>query len=105
MPPTTHSIAIETRIELQRVLDALRRREQTVPLLVERFPAEQVNFRPLPPELLEVISGSPDYVEIEAGEDPTWIKVVTAEAVLEFVVYRATSNQAFYVLGPVSTFQ
>ena len=95
----------EIKLELQRILDIVRRREQTIPLLAARYPVGEIEFRPLPAELLEIISASPDYVEIVPGEGPTWIKFIVDGAVFELVVYRALADDAFYILGPAATLQ
>ena len=95
----------EIRIELQHVLDTVRRREQTIPLLAARYPVGEIEFRPLPAELLDIISASPEYVEIVPGEGPTWIKFIVDGAVFELVVYRTLADDQFYILGPVATLQ
>ena len=95
----------EVRLELQHVLDTVRRREQTIPLLAARYPVGEIEFRPLPAELLDIISASPEYVEIVPGEGPTWIKFIVDSAVFELVVYRALVDDRFYILGPVATLQ
>ena len=78
----------EVRLELQHALDTVRRREQTISLLAARYPVGEIEFRPLPAELLDIISASPEYVETVPGERPTWIKFIVDGAVFELVVYR-----------------
>ena len=95
----------EVRLELQHILDTVRRREQTIPLLAARYPVGEIEFRLLPAELLDVISAAPEYVEIVPGEGPTWIKFIVDGAVFELVVYRALADDRFYILGPVATLQ
>jgi hypothetical protein len=91
--------------ELKGILTAVRQSERTIPLLASRYAAGEVEFRPLPPELLEIISASPDYVEIVPGEGPTWIKFIVDGAMFELVVYRTLADDRFYILGPVATLQ
>ena len=99
-PPTTKN---DTWLELQRILEAVRRGEQTVPLLTTRHAVGDVEFRLAPAQLLDLISALPDYVEIVPGEGPTWIKFVVDSEVSELVLYRALGDEQFYILGPVTT--
>lgn len=91
--------------ELKSTLEAVRRRELTIPLLSARYTPGEVEFRPLPSDLLDIISSSPQYVEIVPGEGPTWIKFAVDDKTFELVIYRALADDAFYILGPVTTLQ
>lgn len=92
-------------LELRHVLEAVCRHERTIPLLAQSYSTTKVAFRPMPTELLDIIRTSSDYVEIVPGENPTWIKFIVDDNVLELVVYRTFADDAFYILGPVSTLQ
>lgn len=93
------------QLELKSTLEAVRRHELTIPLLSARYAAGEVEFRPLPTDLLDIISASPEYVEIVPGEGPTWIKFIVDDNAFELVVYRALADDGFYILGPAPTLQ
>lgn len=88
-------------IELELVLDLIRRQQESIPLMDRRYPASDVEFRPTPPSLLKLLSSAPEFRELASGLPPTWISVLSEGMRSELVVYRALTDGRQYVLGPI----
>jgi hypothetical protein len=71
-----------------------------VPFMAQMLPAPDTTFRPLPSDMLGVLRSSGDYQSICPGDPPTWLQIVTADAHIALVVYRAEVDGKHYVLAP-----
>lgn len=89
---------IET--ELAEKLQAHRTGHDIVPFFNRWLPSSEVEFRPLPDEMLAILLNAPDFKPVCPGEEPTTLQIVTDDAEAEIVVYRAVADIVYYVLAP-----
>lgn len=86
--------------ELADVFSRLARGHDVLPFLSEMHAAAAMGFRALPDDMLVLIVGSDDYLPIVAGAPPTWLSISGPEGHAEIIVYRALSDEQFYVAAP-----
>lgn len=88
------------RKELDAVLNHVTGGHDMIPFMAQMMPINEVAFRPLPAEMLELLRASPDYASVRPGEQPTWFQVAAGDEAVELVIYRAEADGAHYVLAP-----
>lgn len=86
--------------ELEAVLGRITSGHDVVPFMALMMPTKDVVFRPLPPEMLEILRASPDYASVRPGKQPTWFQIASGADAIELVVYRAETDGVHYVLAP-----
>ena len=86
--------------ELAGVFSELAAGHDILPSLAGMHSAATMAFRPLPDDMLALIVGSGDYLPIGAGVPPTWLSISSPDEHVEIIVYRARSDEQFYVVTP-----
>ena len=88
--------------ELEEVLASLKKREDIVPYMDRLMSVAEIDLRPLPGEMLEVIKQSPDFRALVAGQHPTLLQIESEQQHLELLVYRARADGSYHVAAPRS---
>lgn len=90
----------DPRPELETVLDRLRREHDVAPCMAALHPTRDMAFWALPPDMLKVLAGSPDWNSLAPGAGPLWLQISADDAAAELVLYRAEADGELYVLAP-----
>jgi len=86
--------------ELDARLSELARNHDVAPFMAAWFSMAEMQFRPLPEEMLEILAQSGDYRDLGPGVSPTWLQIASGDEALELILYRADANGLLYVLAP-----
>ena len=90
----------DLQLELSEALVKIQGLEQNIPLLDKVYKPFEVDFRPMPAGMLDILLTSDDYGEIQPGAEPTWLAITSEAGTIKAVVYRTIDGSAYYVLGP-----
>lgn len=90
----------EIEEELAAQLGRVRRERELVPCLLRLLSAEEVSWRVLPPEMLQLLCCSPDFRQPLPGAPAVTLQVSAGDQAAELVLYRATADGVVYVLAP-----
>lgn len=77
----------------------VREQYEVVPFLLGTFPVDELEFRPLPPDMRSIIEASPDFVEPEPGR-PTMLLLESEELSGGLVVLTTPGDGAMLLLAP-----
>jgi hypothetical protein len=86
--------------ELNGILLSLRRRQDIVPFMDRLISISEIDLRPLPVEMYEVIRQSPDFRELIAGQPPTILQIEAEQGHLELLIYRAVADDSYHIAAP-----
>lgn len=89
--------------ELADKLQALRTGHDIVPFFNRWLPSSEVEFRPLPDDMLAILLNSLDFSSVSPGNEPTTLQLVTDDAEAEIIVYRSVANSLYYILVPIQS--
>lgn len=87
--------------ELDAVMATLRNGHEILPCMQRWLPAGEATLRPLPGDMETVLAGSPDWRAPVPGGPPVWSQIESVDEAAELIVYRATSDDALYVVAPI----
>ena len=84
---------------LKTVYAQVRRQYEVVPFLQGTYPVDELEFRPLPGDMLDIIRPSPDFVEPEPGI-PTMFMLESEEQSGGLLIVKVAGFSAMLVLAP-----
>ncbi len=86
--------------ELAAVLRRLQSKYDMLPFMQAMLPASGTKLAPLPDEMMELLSTSPDFGSIRPGE-PVWIAIdAPPDAAAGVILYRAEADGRHYIVVP-----
>ncbi len=88
-------------VELDRVQKAMGLGHDALLFMTRMYQPKEMSFAPLPEAMLALLVGSGDYKPIALGEPPTWFDISSVEGSVTLILYRAISDEQFYVLAPI----
>ena len=84
---------------LQKIHAQVREQYEVVPFLQGTYPVDELEFRPLPGDMLDIIRSSPDFVEPEPGV-PTMFMLESEEQSGGLLIVKVAGFSAMLVLAP-----
>ena len=85
---------------LKSLLATVRRRHELVPFMQEMHPAQAMEFKPLPDEMLAQLRSSPDFEEPEIGA-PVLLMLEADHASGGLMIVRVPGSETVFVLAPI----
>lgn len=90
-------------VELNRALKGLGSGHDALPFMTKMSPPSEMKFVLLPDAMLALLVRSGDYRPIAPGEPPSWFNISSADDSVTLILYRALSDEQFYVLAPIAS--
>lgn len=92
-------MSVET--ELAQVTDRIRRQHGVAPFLKRLHATSQMHLMPMPGDMMNIVSASPDYSQPEPGSPPVWLQIAAGNDAAELVIYRSEADSNLYVFVPI----
>lgn len=89
--------------ELDKAQKAMGSGHDALPFMTKMCPPSEMKFAPLPEAMLALLVTSGDYKPIAPGEPPSWFNISSADDSVTLILYRALSDEQFYVLAPIAS--